>query len=84
MSLILAVVIGNIAYQLLILAVVTAFTYSRTREARALQAKFKKELADQGVKVLETPEDVEKYLKQLNNEHLSLVKDDKKDPRNNN
>lgn len=84
MSLILAVVIGNIIYQLLILGVATLVTYKRVRKARDLQAKYKKELQAQGVRILETAEDVDAYIKQLNGNHLQVVKDEKKDPRNNN
>lgn len=84
MSLIFAVVIGNIIYQLLVLAVASALTYKRVRKARALQAKYKAELEAQGVQILESVEDVENYMKKLTGNHLQVVKDEKKDPRNNN
>jgi hypothetical protein len=84
MSLILAVVIGNIVYQLLVIGLVTAISYRRVRKAKELQAKYKKELEAQGIQILETAEQVENYMKKLTGNHLQVVKDEKKDPRNNN
>lgn len=87
METILYVVLGNILYQGILLAALTAVTYRRQKKAKKLQAKYKAELEKQGIRILETKEDVENYMKLLNKEHLQVVKsdeDDSRDPRNNN
>lgn len=85
LQIILGVMIGNLVYQALMFGVQTSLVYLLQRKYKKLQAKYKKELEAKGIRVIETAEEAQNLLKQLNKQHLSIVSDDdSKDPKNNN
>ena len=86
--LIFGIVIGFITYAFYVNAKRFILAYLFFRKLNKAKNELIKNLEAQGIKVLQTREEVEQYLKTQNKEHLKLVEsdefDDAKDPRNNN
>lgn len=88
LHLIFGIVIGFLTYAFYVNAKKFILAYMFLRKLNKARAELIKNLEAQGIKVLQTREQVEQYLKTQNKEHLKLVDsdelDDAKNPRNNN